>query len=182
METVRSESGLICYVQENSNLFRLDKSYDLIINSRKDINREIIAPTKELREIILKRENIESLNIWRETGFLMSEIGSNAEKGGNKFDPNKHTWLEYAFNKSPEGIEFELIVTDEGKGCPYNHIMECARKTRDSNFVESYNAFRDCVPKFSHGYGLFAVISAVDSIEWNKKGNEITITMFFPDA
>ncbi len=105
---------------------------------------------------------------------IFMEIINNAELHGNKYDPNKATWIEYTFEEYKEHANFIMTVKDESKGFDYDLLK--AAFEQDKGTKLSYNNYRqDELADNGSGHGIFGTLRYCDMVTWNDKGNEITI-------
>jgi len=107
---------------------------------------------------------------------ILIEIISNVELHGNKYDPNKVTWIQYTFNEdeTQERAVFTMTIRDEGEGFDHNHLRNAELAARGTE--KTYNNFRQVVGGEEDGLGIFETLRYCDKVTWNNKGNEITIT------
>ncbi len=96
----------------------------------------------------------------------------NAERHGNKYDPEKVTILRY--NLDDKKKLFTVEVEDQGEGFDYRHLIEMEKKAKGT---KSYNDFRETTNPYSIGYGLFELIRNTHSVKWNESGNKIRVKL-----
>lgn len=88
--------------------------------------------------------------------LVLSELFVNAFIHGNKQDPSKKITVQYSI----EGQKLILMIEDEGSGFDYKNMRD---PVSDENVIKV------------SGRGLFLVKHLSDRINFNEKGNVITI-------
>ncbi len=88
--------------------------------------------------------------------LVLSELFVNAFIHGNKQDPSKKITVQYSI----EGQKLILMIEDEGSGFDYKNMRD---PVSDENVIKM------------SGRGLFLVKHLSDRINFNEKGNVITI-------
>jgi len=106
------------------------------------------------------------------------ELVNNAEKWGNKYDPEKHTWIKYSCLNHSDYCDLDFTVTDEGPGFNYAHLVDCHKNSIKDDDEFSYNNFRE-TPENSFGMGLFILLWE-RSLVWNETGNSVTMRVIIP--
>ena len=85
----------------------------------------------------------------------------NAIKYGNKSNPNKSVNIDCHISQEAVAIS----IKDEGEGFDYKNLPD---PTEDQNLFKN------------GGRGLFLIHKIMDKVEFNSKGNRITMTKFLP--
>ncbi len=176
------------FVEVRKNVFRLDKNPDFFavpqIEDPLELDLRIKAvydSASKIHRLVNSRDRFEEdfiepackiQNFYDLHSLFLALIG-NAEIHGNKFDPRKQTEVAYTFKKTKKAALLELCVRDEGDGFDYRHLLQMEKEARGT--TQGYNSFRDQVPEYSVGHGLFGIIRYADVVRWNERGNEITM-------
>jgi serine/threonine-protein kinase RsbW len=95
----------------------------------------------------------------RKMKIILTELFANAIYHGNKGDHSKKVTVGHAIDKN----KVTISIMDEGDGFDPSKIPD---PTLPENLV------KDC------GRGIFIVRSYADSLEYNRKGNRVTITKY----
>lgn len=131
------------------------------------LHEEVRRQRKEMERVLFERvirdmyradvppEDVRKIHNY--VAELVLEILDNAFKNGNKFDPNKSVRVEYRI----EDGELELSVEDDGSGFD---VQAQRHKERNANPLESFG-----------GRGMLMIEMRADDVEWNAKGNRITV-------
>lgn len=123
----------------------------IIINS----NTEKIYETIEAVLVQLSARRIPA-DLFYDIKLILSELFVNAFIHGNKQDPSKKITVQYFIGEK----KLILSIGDEGSGFDYKNMRDPAA---DENIVKM------------SGRGLFLVKHLSDGINFNEKGNVITI-------
>lgn len=132
----------------------------------------------DLYDTINKRHNVDAYrNGSRYAPVMISEMMTNAEMHGNKFSPERHTWISYRFTENnDQSAELEITVRDEGSGFDYNHVKAASEQARGSN--RTYNYYRqEATERPEGGNGLFGMLDRCSAATWNDTGNEMTAAL-----
>ena len=107
------------------------------------------------------------LQLQAELRLGLQEALVNAAKHGNKLDPSKTIMVRFSVVQN----QFWWIITDQGEGFipPNRYTM---LKVFDPENIEDI----DCPEESNEcGRGLYILHQIFDSVEWNRKGTEITL-------
>jgi len=89
----------------------------------------------------------------------MEEALINAMKYGNKFDERLDVSVEFGCKEN----KFILSIEDRGGGFDYKNMPD---PTNEENLLKG------------RGRGVFLILRLMDSVEFNKKGNRITMIKY----
>lgn len=120
-----------------------------------DSNTEKIYETIEEILSHLSERRI-ATDLFYDIKLVLSELFVNAFIHGNKQDPSKKITVQYSI----EGQKLILTIEDEGSGFDYKNMRD---PVSDENVIKM------------SGRGLFLVKHLSDRINFNEKGNVITI-------
>jgi DNA-binding response OmpR family regulator len=137
---------------------RSDLSYIQEIN-------ELIANLYENTD--LSEDRIEDIR------FILNEVISNAVEHGNKSDASKLVHIQATLYE--DRLVFQ--IEDEGEGFDINNVPD------PSKVIDKLIAGDTDVPEIENrerpgGWGIFMIKSMADQVEFNEKGNKITLTKF----
>ena len=177
------KADLATLVQESKYFFRLDK--DPTFNKIEDpdddekwdnLHNVTHALLDDIFEEAFEKPEEWVLECASEIKFGVMEAVYNAELWGNNYDPEKHMWIKYSILMQEEYSDFNFIITDEGDGFDYEHVIACQKIAKSDQL---YNYFRENPPKKASGGGLFWLLRD-HKVSWNAKGNEIHLTFRVP--
>ncbi len=101
--------------------------------------------------------------------FAVQEAMRNAAKHGNEFDPTKI--LRYRFARDP--YKTVALIEDQGPGFDYKAELEKAkevgRRTEERERI---------LQSGEKGAGVVLMLSNVDSVEYNREGNQVILTKY----
>jgi len=129
---------------------------------------KIGADFKEIKEV--SRKILQCLNkrplseaFYFDVKLACEEAMVNAIKYGSKSGRDK------TVNINCDITEQAVVITveDEGRGFDYRNLPD---PTRDENLIKA------------GGRGLFLIRNMMDKVEFNSKGNKVTMTKLFPKA
>ena len=120
---------------------------------------------KEVSNKILQCLNKKQLNesFISDLKLACEEAMINAIKHGNKAEINKTVSVNCDITEDAVVV----AVEDEGQGFDYRNLSD---PTKDKNLLKI------------KGRGLFLIRKIMDKVEFNSKGNKITMTKFFEGA
>jgi serine/threonine-protein kinase RsbW len=136
-------------------------STDEHINHIYDIARQKFA--------LLPLNEMEKINL----DAALNEAVGNAQRHGHKFNPK--LVIEFRYILKPEKLV--LRVTDQGEGFDYR--AELQRKKAGTAVEEARARYK------AGGYGglgIMLMLKCANSVEYNRKGNQVTLTKYLGDA
>lgn len=155
------------------------KDYDMqgLIKAR-DINFKFPSDDANIHKIydiarqkfdLLPLNDMEKINL----DAALNEGVGNAQRHGHKF--NAALAIELRYIHKPEKLI--VRVTDQGEGFDYR--AELQRKKAGTAVDEARKRYK------SGGYGglgIMLMLKCVDSVEYNRKGNQVTLTKYLGEA
>ncbi len=114
-----------------------------------------ITQVEHLIDDIIDKNNI-SAEVYGKALLAVIECVNNSIVHGNKNDPNKEVSIQYFLNDN----ELKFIVKDEGEGFDFHSLPD---PTLPENILKV------------NGRGIFLMKNLTDKLEFNDKGNEITL-------
>jgi len=132
----------------------MNKSHTIKIPS--DL-KEVKRVSAEILDFLkpLKLSQYELLDI----KLCLEEALVNAIKHGNRLDKSLNVKIDYNLGDDT----FKVTITDEGEGFDYRHVPD---PTLEENLQEL------------KGRGIFLIRRLMDEVEFNEKGNSITMVKF----
>ncbi len=179
MIRIRSPSGLVEILEIKNGVFNVEKKPGFENLGRNKFGddrcfQDLFEVVMILYNLIEERERlIERFECDEYVSLALITPLINAEKHGNKYDPEKITQVRYQLSQSKSGIYFIVEIEDQGSGFDYKHLREMEKRARGT--YSTYNAFRINNNPDSVGWGLFNLLREIDEIEWNAIGNRVII-------
>lgn len=138
------------------------RSDDESINQIYDICRQKF-------ELISELDDMEKINM----DAALNESVGNAQRHGHKYDANKIISLRYILKPD----KLIMRVTDQGEGFDYRAEL---RRKKEGTAVEEARA-RYKAGGYG-GLGIMLMLKCVNKVEYNRKGNEVTLTKYLGEA
>jgi anti-sigma regulatory factor (Ser/Thr protein kinase) len=143
-----------------------DRDVRLILPSRQaDLERAF-----EVASLLLRTSGLDAAE---QTALLTAfrEAVGNAIQHGNRRDSNRCVQVHY--RQGPDAIT--IVVRDEGEGFdPHLYLRQAIQK-------DAAQAARDRHNKGGQGgLGILMIVRCTDSVDYNKKGNVVTLTKLLP--
>ena len=119
---------------------------------------------KEIKQVasaiagLLKNAKADESDIF-DIRLSLEEALINAAKYGNKLDERRNVFIDFTI----AGNKVTITIEDEGEGFDHNDLPD---PTKEENLLKS------------SGRGVFLIKHLMDEVEYNKKGNRITITKY----
>ena len=132
----------------------MNKSHTLKIHSDLKEIKKVSAEILDFLKACKLFEN-ELLDI----KLCLEEALINAIKHGNRLDKSLKVKIDYKLGDDA----FKVTITDEGEGFDYRHVPD---PTLEENLQEL------------KGRGIFLIRRLMDEVEFNEKGNSITMVKF----
>ncbi|BBM86616.1 FHA domain-containing protein [Candidatus Uabimicrobium amorphum] len=136
---------------------------------------QFFSSNKDIRQVCeIVEQKLETINATEQEkyqlGMAVNEAIGNAQRHGHKY--NEEMVIEFHYLHFP-GEEIVFIVRDQGKG--FNSKNEVAHKTK----LSTVEAAREIYEKGDWGgLGIKVMLKCVDQIEYNRLGNQITLTKY----
>ena len=118
---------------------------------------------------MLPVDDMEKINL---DAALNEGIG-NAQRHGHKFNPELA--IEFRYIHKPEKLVMQ--VTDQGEGFDYK--AELQRKKAGSAVEEARKRYKQ---GGYGGLGIMLMLKCVDEVQYNRKGNQVTLTKYLGEA
>lgn len=153
--------------------------YDMqkVMNAR-DVNFKFPSADENINQIyditrhkfeMLSLNDMERINL----DAALNEAVGNAQRHGHKF--NAELAIEFRYLQKTEKLV--LRITDQGEGFDYR--AELQRKKAGTAVEEARARYK------AGGYGglgIMLMLKCVDSVEYNRKGNQVTLTKYLGEA
>lgn len=158
-------------IKKNGNTPNANKKY-LSINFDMKSDLSYIQEINELIANLYENTDLSEDRI-EDIRFILNEVISNAVEHGNKSDASKLVHINATLYE--DRLEFQ--IEDEGEGFDINTVPD------PSKVIDKLIAGDTNVPEIENrerpgGWGIFMIKSMADQVEFNEKGNKITLTKF----
>jgi len=131
--------------------------------------QQIYEIARQKFELLEVNSEMEKINL----DAALNEAIGNAQRHGHKYDPELPIEFRY-IHKTDKLI---MRATDQGEGFDYR--AELRRKKERSAVEEARDRYRD---GGYGGLGIMLMLRCVHKVEYNRKGNQVTLTKFLGDA
>lgn len=118
---------------------------------------------------LLPLTDMEKINL----DAALNEAVGNAQRHGHKF--NAELAIEFRYIHKPEKLV--MRVTDQGEGFDYR--AELQRKKEGTAVQEARARYKQ---GGYGGLGIMLMLKCVNSVEYNRKGNQVTLTKYLGEA